>query len=88
MREWDSHQSRYHSNVQRRFRERSVIAQTETIIEYNNNNAGDMKYFLGIHTLTIFVTIVTSTLNNYSFVKFSDESEVSPDISSGQDDAQ
>ena len=34
LKEWDSHQSRYHSNVQRRFRERSVIAQTETIIEY------------------------------------------------------
>ena len=35
LREWDSHQNRYHSNMQRRFRERSVIAQTETIIDYN-----------------------------------------------------
>ena len=35
LREWDSHQSRFHSNIQRRFRERSVIAQTETIIDYN-----------------------------------------------------
>ena len=38
LKEWDSHQSRYHSNVQRRFRERSVIAQTETIIDYNAGN--------------------------------------------------
>jgi hypothetical protein len=37
LKEWDSHQSRYHSNAQRRFRERSVIAQTETVIEYSNN---------------------------------------------------
>ena len=35
LREWDSHQNRYHSNMNRRFRERSVIAQTETIIDYN-----------------------------------------------------
>lgn len=39
LREWDSHQSRYHSNVQRRFRERSVIAQTETMIDYGLNNS-------------------------------------------------
>lgn len=38
LREWDSHQSRYHSNVQRRFRERSVIAQTETMIDYSLNH--------------------------------------------------
>jgi len=35
LKEWDSHQSRYHATVNRRFRERSVIAQTETIIDYN-----------------------------------------------------
>ena len=40
LKEWDSHQNRYHANVHRRFRERSVIAQTETIIEYN---AGERK---------------------------------------------
>ena len=50
LREWDSHQSRYHSNVQRRFRERSVIAQTETIIEYNN--AGDfLMFWIQLHSV-------------------------------------
>ena len=43
LKEWDSHQNRYHANVHRRFRERSVIAQTETIIEYN---AGERKNFV------------------------------------------
>ena len=71
MREWDSHQSRYHSNVQRRFRERSVIAQTETIIEYNNN-AGDLiHYWVYIHEgswkgshfcITLFLVISSNCL--------------------------
>ena len=44
LKEWDSHQSRYHANALRRFRERSVIAQTETIIEYNNTNGAFMIF--------------------------------------------
>lgn len=43
LKDWDSHHSRYHSSNQRRFRERSVIAQTETIIDYNASKLITLK---------------------------------------------
>ena len=65
LKEWDSHQSRYHATVNRRFRERSVIAQTETIIDYNASKLNlVILYYLTFNEIFILIFYIGNVPND------------------------